>query len=189
MDIQPELFAQHYAEAGLVEKSVAYWGKAVESAARSAMAEAAAQFQEALDQLALLPDIPERKRQELEFCSDLGTVLRTVKGFAAPEVGQIYARARKLCEQLGFPSEFSNVLRGQSHYHAYRGELDLALRLDEELLGLSRRRNDSKGVLAGLFCSGHDLCVPASLLHPGVHLEEALRSKRRWRFMIRSSTA
>jgi predicted ATPase len=45
MDGQPELFAQHYAEAGLDEKSVAYWGKAGHrSAARSAMAEAAAQF-------------------------------------------------------------------------------------------------------------------------------------------------
>ena len=28
MESQPELFAQHYAEAGLVEKSVGYWGKA-----------------------------------------------------------------------------------------------------------------------------------------------------------------
>ena len=38
MDSQPELFAQHYAEAGLVEKSGAYWGKAGHrSAARSAM--------------------------------------------------------------------------------------------------------------------------------------------------------
>jgi len=43
MDSQPELLAQHYAEAGLVEKSVAYWGRAGRrSAARSAMAEAAA---------------------------------------------------------------------------------------------------------------------------------------------------
>ena len=76
MDSQPELFAQHYAEAGLVEKSVAYWGKAGQrSAARSAMAEAAAQFQKGLDQLALLPDTPERQRQELEFCSALGAVL------------------------------------------------------------------------------------------------------------------
>ena len=76
MDSQPELFAQHYAEAGLVEKSVAYWGKAGRrSAARSAMAEAAAQFQKGLDQLALLPDTPERQRQELEFCSALGAVL------------------------------------------------------------------------------------------------------------------
>jgi predicted ATPase len=48
-DSQPELLAQHYAEAGLVEESVSYWGKAGHnSAARSAMAEAAAQFQKGL---------------------------------------------------------------------------------------------------------------------------------------------
>ena len=43
MDSQPELLAQHYAEAGLAEKSVVYWCKAGHrSIARSAMAEAAA---------------------------------------------------------------------------------------------------------------------------------------------------
>jgi predicted ATPase len=43
---QPELLAQHYAEAGLVDKAVAYWGKAGHrSVARSAMAEALAQLQ------------------------------------------------------------------------------------------------------------------------------------------------
>ena len=67
MENQPELFAQHYAEAGLVEKSITYWSKAAhKSAARSAMAEAAAQFQKGLDQLTLLPDTSERQRQELE---------------------------------------------------------------------------------------------------------------------------
>ncbi len=115
MDSQPELFAQHYAEAGLVEKSVAYWGKAGQrSAARSAMAEAAAQFQKGLDQLALLPDNPERQRQELEFCSALGAVLQAVKGYAAPETGHAYARARELWEQLGSPSEFLQIPYGQS---------------------------------------------------------------------------
>ena len=88
VDSQPEPLAQHYAEAGLVEKSVAYWGKAgYRSAARSAMAEAAAQLQKALEQLALLPDGPDRQRQELEFCSALGAALFAVKGFAAPERG------------------------------------------------------------------------------------------------------
>jgi class 3 adenylate cyclase len=49
MENQPELFAQHYAEAGLIEKSVAYWGKAGRrSVAHSAMAEAAAQLQKGL---------------------------------------------------------------------------------------------------------------------------------------------
>ena len=73
MDSQPELLAQHYSEAGLVEKSAAYWGKAGRrSAARSAMTEAAAQLQKGLDQLALLPDSRERQQQELEFLSALG---------------------------------------------------------------------------------------------------------------------
>jgi predicted ATPase len=62
-DSQPELFAQHYAEAGLIEKSVASWAMAGRrSAARSAMAEAAAQFQKALNQLAVLPDNSDRQR-------------------------------------------------------------------------------------------------------------------------------
>src|SRR4029453_2764877 len=68
IESQPELLARHYAEAGLIEKSIAYWGKAGRrSVARSAMKEAAAQFQKALDQLALLPENSERQRQELEF--------------------------------------------------------------------------------------------------------------------------
>ena len=59
MESQPQIFAHHYAEAGHVEKSVACWGKAGHgSGARSAMVEAAAQFQKGLDQLALLPDSP-----------------------------------------------------------------------------------------------------------------------------------
>src|SRR5262249_45181615 len=49
VDNQSELLAQHYAEAGLAEKSVACWARAGNrSAARSAMAEAAAQFQKGL---------------------------------------------------------------------------------------------------------------------------------------------
>jgi class 3 adenylate cyclase len=80
MDAQPELFAQHYAEAGLVAKSVACWGKAGHrSVTRSAMAEAAAQLQKGLDQLALLSDTPERQRQELEFRTALGAVSIAVK--------------------------------------------------------------------------------------------------------------
>src|SRR4051812_38652988 len=77
METRPELFAWHYAEAGQVEKSIAYWTKAGQrSAARSALAEAAAQFQKALDQLTLLADNPARLRQELEIRSALGALLR-----------------------------------------------------------------------------------------------------------------
>jgi predicted ATPase len=175
LDSQPELLAQHYAEAGLVEQSVAWWGKAGRrSAARLAMAEAAAQFQKGLDQLALLPGNRERLQQELEFCSALGAVLRVVKGLAAPETGRVFARARERWEQLGSPAEYRNVPYGQSIYHSARGELDLAQRLDEDLLRLSRQRNDSTGLVLGHLSSGRNLLVAGRFAPSRSHLEEVL---------------
>ncbi len=175
MDSQPELFAQHYAEAGLVEKSVACWGKAGRrSVARSAMAEAAAQFHKGLDQLALLPDTLERQRRELELRSSVGAVLLAVKGYAAPETGHAYARARELWEQLGSPSEFLQILYGQSRYHMVRGELDLALRLDQDLLRLSRQRNNSGGLILGHYSAGANTALAGRFASSRLHLEEAL---------------
>jgi DNA-binding winged helix-turn-helix (wHTH) protein/predicted ATPase len=175
METQPELFAWHYAEAGLAEKSVGFWAKAGQrSAARSALAEAAAQFQKGLDQLALLPGNPERLRQQLEFCSALGAVLIAVKGFSAAETGDVYAHARELWERLGSPSEFLQVPYGQSLYHAVRGELDLAQRLDEDLLRLSRKRNDTAGLVMAHWSSGRDLMFVGRFASSRSHLEEAL---------------
>jgi predicted ATPase len=175
MATQPELFAQHYAEAGLVEKSTACWARAGRrSAARSAMAEAAVQFQRGLDQLELLPDTPERQRQELEFCSALGAVLHAVKGYAAQETGHAYARARVLWEQLGSPLEFLQVPYGQSVYHMGRGELGLAQRLNEDLLRLSRRRNDSAGLVLGHLSSGRDLMLVGRFASSRSHLEDGI---------------
>jgi class 3 adenylate cyclase/predicted ATPase len=173
MDNQPELFAQHYAEAGLVEKSVACWGKAGRrSAARSAMAEAAAQFQKGLDQLALLPDTPERQRQELELRSGLGAALMFVKGFAAPETGQAFARARELWEQLGSPSEFLRVPYGLSFYHQIHGNLHLAQCSDEDLLRLSRQHDDAAGLVLGHASSGRTLFWLGRFASSQSHLEE-----------------
>ena len=171
----PELLAQHYAEAGLVEKSVTYWGKAGRrSAARSAMAEAAVQLRKGLDQLALLPDTPERQRQELEFLSALGAVLTAAQGHGAPAAGQAYAHARELWEQLGFPSEFLHVPYGQARNHLYRGELDMAQIVNEGLLHLSRQRNNSAGLVLGHYSSGLNLMVAGRMALSRSHLEEAL---------------
>jgi class 3 adenylate cyclase/predicted ATPase len=174
IDSQPELFAQHYAEAGLVEKSVAFWRNAGHrSAERSAMAEAAAQFQKGLGQLALLPDDRVRQRQELELFGALGAVLNAVKGHSAPETGHAYARARELWEELDSPLEFLGVPHGQSRYHVFRGELDLAQRLDEDLLRLSLQRNDVKGLFLGHLSSSRNQFIGGRLASSRSHLEEA----------------
>jgi class 3 adenylate cyclase/predicted ATPase len=175
MDTQPELFAQHYVEAGMVEESVAFWGKAGHnSAARSAMAEAAAQFQKGLDQLALLPETRERQLQELELCSALGAALTAVKGQAAPETGHAHARSRELWEQLGSPSEFLWVPYQESAYHAFRAELGLALRLAKDLLRLSRQRNDSVGLVLGHLSSGRAQLLSGKFASSRSHLEQVL---------------
>jgi class 3 adenylate cyclase/predicted ATPase len=171
---QPELFAQHYAEAGLVEESVASWSDAGHrSVSRSAMVEAAAQFRKGLDQLKLLPDSPERQRKELKFWSALGAVLNAVKGAAAPETGEAYTRARKLWEQLGSPSEFLQVPFGQSRYYLYRGEFDLAQGLAEDLLHMSLQHDPGKLIL-GHFSSGRNLMFAGRLSSARSHLEEVL---------------
>jgi predicted ATPase len=174
MDTQPELLARHYEEAGLVEKAVAYWGKAGQrSVTRSAMAEAVAQLHKGLDQLALLPNTHERQGRELEFWSALGAVLQAVKGQAALETGHAYARARELWEQLGSPSEFLHIPYGQFLHHVFRGELDLAQRLGQDLLRLSRQRNDSTGLFLGHSSSGRTLMFAGGFASSRSHYEEA----------------
>jgi hypothetical protein len=91
------------------------------------------QLQKGLDQRALLPETPERERQELELRRGLSG-LKVVKGFPAPETGDAYARARPLWEQLGSPSELVHIPWGQSHYRAVRDETPYqkALNIAEE---------------------------------------------------------
>jgi predicted ATPase len=100
--------------------------------------------------------------------------LLAVKGFAAPETGQAYAQARELWELLGSPSEFLQVPFGQSLYHTARGELDLARRLDEDLLRLSAQRNDPAGLVLGHHSSGRTLMFAGRFASSRSHLEEAL---------------
>ena len=92
--------AQHCAMAGLVEKAIEYWDKAGRLAVqRSTMAEAAAHFGKALKLLAGLPKSPQRQSSELSLQLALAGALTAAKGWASPEAGEAYARARELCRE------------------------------------------------------------------------------------------
>jgi predicted ATPase len=56
----------------------------------------------------------------------------------------------------------------------FRGEFDLARRLDQELLGLSRQRNDSAGLVLGYLSSGRTQLFVGRFAQSRSHLEEAL---------------
>ena len=60
-----------------------------------------------------LPEGPARDQLELGLYVILGLSLRSVEGWAAPEVEHIYLRARQLCQQLGNPPQLFPVLWGR----------------------------------------------------------------------------
>ena len=79
---------------------------------RSANAEAISHLTTALELLKTLPDTPERAQQELTLQIALGVPLMATKGYAAPEVGKAYTRARELCQQVGETPQLFPVLWG-----------------------------------------------------------------------------
>ncbi len=90
--------------------------------------------------LALLLSLPEgreRNEQELALQVGLGNALMATQGWAAPEVGQTYLRARVLCEQLGDKSSLPPVLFGLYMFHGASAKLDQSLALGQEFLALT----------------------------------------------------
>jgi predicted ATPase len=174
-ETQPELLAHHCAQAGLVERAIAYYARAGQRAvARSAMAEAIAQLTKGLELLTSLPDSASRQRQELELQIALGQALIATQGYAAPTVGETYARARALCERLDRPPEIVPVLYGQYVYHLFRGQLSLARALAAEFL---QRGEDGANVpitMVGHRLSGSSCFHLGEFLASRAHLEQAL---------------
>ena len=75
---EPELLAHHFAQGGLTEDAVEWWGKAGRrSLARSALREGAEQLKRALDQIATLPTTPALRREEINYTSPSGTLLHS----------------------------------------------------------------------------------------------------------------
>ena len=174
-EAQPELLAQHFAQAGLVEQATAYYTRAGQRAlAHSAMAEATAQLKKGLELLTSLPDSASRQRQELDLQIGLGRVQIATQGFAAPSVGETYTRARALCELLDRPPQIVAVLYGQWVHHLLRGPLQVAEKIAADLL--QRGENAGNTAVATL---GHGLCGATrfqlgEFLTSRGHLEKAL---------------
>ena len=140
---QPELVAQHYTDAGFPAQAIPYWQRAGQQALqRSANLEAVRHLTTALGLLALLPETPVRAQQELDLQLALGPALVATKGPATPEVEQIYARARALCQQVGDTPQRFPTLRGLWRFYWSRGALPTAREIGEQLFGLAQRAAD-----------------------------------------------
>jgi predicted ATPase len=174
-ETQPELLAHHYTEASLIAQAVPYWQRAGQWAAqRSAYVEAVSYLTKGLELLKTLPDTSERAQQELRLQTALGTPLIATKGFAAPEVKRIHARARELCRQIGETPQLFPVLGGLCAFYKERAELQTAQELAEQLLRLAQNVRDSGLLLWAHLALGNNLVLQGEVVAARAHLEQGI---------------
>jgi predicted ATPase len=150
-DTQPELLAHHYAEAGILDKSIAYYQRAGERASeRSANREAISHLTKGLELLATLPDTPEHASRELALQLALGSPLIATKGMS-PEVLQAYSRAREICKETGESAEpvFRATWGLWTHSNTH-GDFETSQELADELLQMAQRIDDPGLLLQAL---------------------------------------
>jgi len=144
VETQPELLAQHYTEAGLVQQATDYWQRAGQRAnARSAYREAIAHCTKGLEVLETLPETPERAQYELMLCLALGTPLIATKGYGAMEVEHVFSRARALCAQVGNTAHRFQVLIGLFVFYELRGAVRRAHELAQEFLTIAQQQPET----------------------------------------------
>ncbi|MEH2557520.1 class 3 adenylate cyclase/predicted ATPase [Bradyrhizobium algeriense] len=172
---QPELVAQHCTSAGVVEKAVEYWDKAGRMAVqRSTMAEAAAHFGKALELLGSLPKSPEQRSNERSLQLALAGALTAAKGWASPEAGEAYARARELCRDAPDGAQVATAWAGALSYLHNSAEIRGSHELANELLQLSEGRDDSETKLIAHRNVGISLLFRAEFSRALTHLRRSL---------------
>jgi predicted ATPase/energy-coupling factor transporter ATP-binding protein EcfA2 len=155
VDTPPELLAQHFIKAGIVQKAVEYCLKAgLRSRDRFANAEAVSHFTKGLELLEILDASPERDARELELLGPLGTAYIAWRGYAAPEVGPVFRRARTLCERVGQTPQVFAMMWGNFAFHIVRGDFEICTELADEAIDFGERLNDPGILMEALFLRG-----------------------------------
>jgi class 3 adenylate cyclase/tetratricopeptide (TPR) repeat protein len=174
-EIQPELLAHHYTEAGLSGPAVGYWRRAGQRAIeRSAYVEAIGHLTKGLELLNTLPDTSERAQLELTLQIAKSVPLIATKGYGVPEVEQAYARARELCRQVGETPQLFPVLRGLSAFYIARAELQTACELAEQLRRLAQNAQNPAMLVEASQMLGTTLFYLGEVAQARVHLEQGI---------------
>ena len=155
LETQPEMVAEHLAVAGATEKAVGFCLKAgMRSRDRFAHTEAISHLSKGLKLLETLEPSAARDNRELELLGALGTTYIAARGYAAPEVGPIFHRARALCERVEQRPELFTMMWGNFAYHIVRGDFRICSELADEALAFGERFQDPGILMEALFLKG-----------------------------------
>jgi TolB-like protein len=127
-----------------------------------------------IELLASLPDAPERDRKELALQITLGPALFATKDWTAPDVEKAYTRAHVLCRKLGESPDLFPALWGLFLFHIARGEIQTALNLGGQLLGLAERSQDPALLLQAHHALGPTYTLVGDWATARTHLDHAI---------------
>ncbi|MGH7963936.1 MAG: ATP-binding protein, partial [Candidatus Binatia bacterium] len=167
-EIAAEL-AVHFEKGRDLQRTVHYLEKAGETAVhRSAHQEAIVYLRKGLDLLVTQAETPERTHQELALLVALGSSLIVTKGYAAPEVEQVYGYAQDLCCRVEGTPQLVPSLLGLCGFYCTRADLKTGHAHAQQLLALAQDSGDPE-----LLLSAHT--VTAMTLHWQGEAPQALR--------------
>ena len=148
-----------------------------------AFREALSLAERGLDGVQTLPDGAERRQLELGLQMIRGLALRSVKGWAAPELESTFTRARALCQALGDTPELFPVLWNLTFFNMIRGDVAMVREQTATLMRLAESSGQRPYLMAvhhlagvtaefaGEFAESHALLEEARELHePAEHV-------------------
>ncbi len=149
---EPETLAHHLTEAGLLDEAVGYWQAAGSRAVqRSSYPEAFAHLTTGMGLLGQLPETAARDRTEYALNVPLGIASLSLRGYASPELGDLYERRYQLCQQMGDDMGRLHALWALSSWRIVRGEHDIAKGLGERMAALAEQIDDDGARMEAFF--------------------------------------
>jgi DNA-binding winged helix-turn-helix (wHTH) protein/predicted ATPase len=139
VEISAEL-AMHFERGRDYKRAASYFKTGANNAIRRfAYQEAVDLARRGIELIRNVPSTREVVNEELCLHLTLGVPLIAIEGYASPNVGEVYMKARQFYDQLGDSPDVSEVLWGLWTFHTLSGELETARDIAEEFLRLSER--------------------------------------------------
>ncbi|HYV47285.1 MAG TPA: protein kinase [Myxococcaceae bacterium] len=176
VELQPELLAHHFAEAGDAMRALDYWEKAGHLAARrSANHEAEHHFGNALKLLRAHPLAAQMAKRELQLLIAMGASVMATRGYASAEVRDTYGRARELCKDAGGSKELVTALLGIWQSHMSTGRILTSLEVAKDLAGLAEGLDGSEALVPAYRALGTSHFLKGDLKTALEHIQHSIQ--------------
>jgi class 3 adenylate cyclase/tetratricopeptide (TPR) repeat protein len=175
-EIEPEVLAYHFTEAGLSGIALEWWRKAGQQALkRSAYSEAIAHLGKAVAIADELPDEPGRIMNRLHLQIVYGRALRGSLGHSAPQTVAAWTRARQLAADINDPVELAPIHSGLFNACLTHGEIAPMRELADAIVSAANRRPESPvAAVVAHWTNGVTCWFGGDYLNAKMDLERAL---------------